>query len=79
MRAQADPRAGLACSTDPVGRAVHAGNQGHGRPVPLGSLQVSLGYTATVHGQKAYNGVAVLSRDRVGGCSGRGLPSGFLA
>lgn len=37
-----------------------------------------LGYTATTHGQKTYNGVAVLSRTPVEDVS-RGLPSGFLA
>jgi len=37
-----------------------------------------LGYTATTHGQKTYNGVAVLSRSPLEDVS-RGLPSGFLA
>lgn len=37
-----------------------------------------LGYTATTHGQKTYNGVAVLSRHPVEDVS-RGLPSGFMS
>lgn len=39
---------------------------------------MELGYTATTHGQKTYNGVAVLSRLPLEDVF-RGLPSGFLA
>ena len=47
-----------------------------GRCVPAGAVFEALGYNVAVHGQKAFNGVAILSKMPFDEVTAR-LPGGF--